>query len=156
MRAYAARLAWVLVGPSCAVGCGLAVQGTTQTVSITSEPPGASVAFAGRHTITPGAVSVRRQEWAVLRVWKAGHRPACRLVGAPRNPWLAILDTVPLLGIGWAIDKPTDALRRFPSELRVSLRPLDADETADPLPPDELVLHEWKHHETDVCERRED
>jgi hypothetical protein len=127
-----------------------------QRVSLDSEPPGASAAFAGRHTITPGVVSVRRREWAVLRVWKEGYRPACRLVGGPRNPWLAILDTVPLLGIGWAVDKPTDALRRFPSALHVGLRPLAPGEEVDPLPPDELVLHEWKHHETDVCERRED
>jgi len=154
MRYVAPRVATLALALS-PLGCGFVLQGTTQTVVLESDPPGASAAFAGRHTVTPGTVSVRRREWAVLRVWKDGYRPACRLVGGPRNPWLAILDTIPL-GLGWAVDKPTDALRRFPRELRVALLPLAPGERAEPLPPDHLVLHEWKWHETDVCERRED
>lgn len=131
-------------------GCGMVFQGTMQTVRIDSTPKGAHATLSGQPIVTPGQLSVRRREWTVLRVSKEGYQPVCRLVGAPRNVLLALLDSVPL-GLGWLVDKPTDALRTFPHELHVELEPLSLGVLAQPLPSDEVVLFQWRYHATNLC-----
>jgi len=118
-----------------AIACGFVFQGTTQVVRVTTDPSEADASFAGRSTRTPGSVTVRRQEWAVLRATKDGYEPTCRLVGARRDPWFAVLDSIPV-GLGWIIDRPTEALRRFPPEVALDLPALPEGAFPAELPSD--------------------
>lgn len=138
-----------LVAGCVASGCGFVFQGTHQAVTLTSQPPGAQATFAGERVTTPGQVRIQRQEWAVVRAEKDGYEPACRMVGAPRNILLSLLDTL-ALGLGWVVDKPTDALRRFPSDIDLVLHPLPEGSAAARLPTDWEIFHARRRGD-DLC-----
>src|SRR5438552_2645741 len=117
------------------VGCGTMFQGLTQKVRLTTTPVGATASMGGATTTTPGDVTVRRAEWVVVRAGKQGYGEACRIVPGRHNPLFAFLNSVPA-GLGWIVDRPTQANRRFPEEVHLDL----PASTVEPLPPDEVIL----------------
>ena len=131
------------------IGCGTMFQGLSQKVRITTTPDGATATIAGAATKTPGDVVVRRSEWVVVRAAKDGYGEACRIVPGRHNPWFAILNSVPA-GLGWIVDRPTQANRRFPQEIHIDLPAT----TATVLPPDEEILRRWTRERTNLCEVR--
>src|SRR5438034_9741008 len=131
------------------LGCGTMFQGLTQKVRLTTTPDGATASIGGSTTRTPGNITVRRAEWVVVRAGKEGYGEACRIVPGRHNPLFAFLNSVPA-GIGWIIDRPTQANRRFPDEIHLDLPAV----ASAPLPPDEVILQRWTRERTNLCELR--
>lgn len=131
-------------------GCAtLQTNGPTQRVAVTSAPPAAEVFLDGRAVgVTPVEVVVRRRNAEpVIRVEKNGFRPREQRLRRSTSWWL-LSDLCAGAFIGWsamwitghyagaaasgvpaALDYVTGAAYRFPSRVKFSLAPVEAERT---------------------------
>jgi hypothetical protein len=59
-----------------ASGCGVLLYGTTETIPISSEPPGASVTIDGEYAgVTPLTAELKRKSTHEIRIEKTGYAP---------------------------------------------------------------------------------
>jgi hypothetical protein len=152
---YAARIGWLLVAAMCAemlAGCGVVYQGTTQQLTVTSEPAGAEFAFSNQTGTTPSTLTLarRRLDWTVYRVAQAGYQPACAIVycGTPR--WIRIADSIPL-AIPLLIDVAAGTLFNCEQPPALQLQPLQPTGVAYQLPSDQQVMDALRRHRLDMC-----
>src|SRR5205085_4482 len=109
-RGRAALAALVLCAVS-GTGCATIATGGggSQTVTVTSTPPGASVLVDGQpQGVTPATVSLSRKSEHTVELAAAGYEPARLTVTKKLNPWL--IGNLLLGGlIGVVVDVATDA-----------------------------------------------
>ena len=84
--------------------CGVIFQGTTEKISVTSEPPGAYVTMQDGVTMqTPFTTTVPRDRDLNFHFSKPGYESADLSDNSRVEPTILVLDVIPLL-IPWAID----------------------------------------------------
>jgi hypothetical protein len=146
-------LVWVMLSilsSTLLPGCGLVFQGRTQDVTLRTTPPGATAALGGNETVTPGSVTMMRdQGWVVARASMPGYQSVCRLVPAPRNRLLVVPDCFPPVWL--AVDLFAHTLRKFPNEVSLTLQPLEPGAKPTVLPPDDAILDAWFHGKLNLC-----
>ena len=123
-------------------GCGLVFQGTTQTVHIRTDPPGASGSFAGvPFHQSPAEITVRRKKSdAVVRASKDGYQPTCLVVSQGSARALMFFDSIPF-PLGMAFDAIFGTLPgKYPENISLSLAPLAKGDQPSELPPDADLL----------------
>jgi hypothetical protein len=81
----------------------LLFQGTSEEVTVTSEPPGATVTLNNGETrVTPFTITVPRKQDLQLHFSKAGYQSA-DLVDGSQVEGLTVVDVIPLM-LPWAVD----------------------------------------------------
>ena len=116
-------LATVLIGClSLLSGCATLAHGTTQSVGISSNPPGASVSIDGMsYGQTPVMATLRRKDNHLVRLELAGYEPYETTLTRETSGW-AVADFLCLL-IGLAIDAVSGGLYNItPEQISVGLR----------------------------------
>jgi hypothetical protein len=108
-------------------GCATIIEGTSQSVSVVTEPAGADCtierkgARIGQVTLTPGAIQIdKSKEDLAIHCEHAGYEPANMSV-SPRT-----LDTAAgniVIGglIGFAVDAATAANFKYPADVRIKM-----------------------------------
>ena len=151
--------AWaaIVATANIASGCGTVFYGRTQDITLKTSPPGALASLGGTETTTPGTVTMRRNQphgWAVVRATRPGFQPACTVIGGRFRVAFLVLDGL-FLGLPMLVDLigmgSINALRKYPDEVNLTLRPLDLGETAQPLPSDEEVINMRRRSWVDLC-----
>lgn len=118
------RLLLLVVVASLSTGCATLFTGTTKSVMVTSNPPGAEVLLNGQ---LKGQTPVRvdysgTQKDVRLEVRKQGYAPQ-QVLATRTLETLAVLNCVNLLC--WGVDALTGAMWRFePGEITVNLAPM--------------------------------
>jgi hypothetical protein len=142
-------------------GCGTVFYGRTQTILVDTSPAGANASLAGHETTAPGTVTIERNQpggWAVLRATSPGYQPACAVVRGPLRVGFVVLDCL-FLGLPMLVDVigvgSVNALREYPNSVRLSLHPLEPDETPRPLPSDAEVINMRRRTWVDLCDPRD-
>ncbi len=103
-------------------GCALLVEGTSQEVSFTSQPPGAIFTVAGQSAVTPATLTVPKDDYAIVFT-KPGYRPASVDLRRQMSGWF--VGSIFLGVIASAVDLITGAWQRFQLEkVHVLLEPL--------------------------------
>ena len=102
---FRALLAVVCItSPSCA----LIFQGSTEEITVISEPPGATVTLStGETKTTPFTMTVPRNQDLQLHFQKAGYQPV-NISDSTRVEPIIALDAIPFL-LPWAIDASAGA-----------------------------------------------
>jgi hypothetical protein len=125
------RMAAILAGLSvCVAGCGTITQGTTQSIKITTTPPGATCEFTrkGQHLATldstPGSVEVDKTKNEItLTCKKDGYQDVSAPL--PSGYGAGTFGNIILGGgIGWAIDSATGADNKYPSNANIVFAPV--------------------------------
>jgi len=132
-------------------GCGLVFQGRTQAVMLRTTPAGATASLDGAEVVAPGTATITRERgWVVARASAPGYQAACRLVSCRRSPAFVVFDAMcavwPLF-----VDLYFQTLRYCPSEIALTLRPLEGAAAPRPLPPDDAILDAWTHGKVNIC-----
>ena len=131
-------LACVLVA-SALMGCATLIHGVRQTVTITTEPPGATITILpdNLEVVSPARVHLHRRRTHTALIVLDGYSPTFALIdrlvsGALYwNVPLVVLGVIPAF-IAVGVDAESGgAFRLMPEELVVKLRPLDLE--MDPL-----------------------
>lgn len=136
-----------------ASGCGLMVQGSTQTIRVVTSPEGALASIAGTGIRTPGEIEVERGEpWLIVRASKDGYQPTCEVVGCPRSIGLAVWDGLLFSAIPLAMDSEKRALRKCPAEVELNLEELPSNSPATALPSDSEILKAWGSGKRNLCD----
>jgi hypothetical protein len=133
LRVSDPRRAWALCTLALLLplaGCATILQGSTQTVEVTSDPPGASVLVLPEKTslVTPGEVDLKRNHVHTLVFELPCHRPAAGYLD--RVDSKTVLLNLILGGlIGMAVDFDSGAVFRLtPDPLNVKLERIDPAE----------------------------
>jgi hypothetical protein len=108
------------------LGCGLVLNGTSQTVFVRSEPPGAEVRTGPGELQywTPARIQLPRKREYQLTFELAGYQPATLVLRHRIVPHVVALDVVATAGVGLIIDGLTGAWYRLePQTARVTLAP---------------------------------
>jgi len=83
--------------------CLLLFQGTTEEVTVISDPPGATVILNNGETrVTPFTMEVKRNQDLQLHISKPGYQPVNLSDNSQVEP-LIVVDAIPLM-LPWAID----------------------------------------------------
>ena len=69
-------------------GCATIVSGGRQSVSFTSDPPGATVNAGGIMSSTPGALNLKTNKSYIVQFSKEGYQPASVVIGKEFNYWV--------------------------------------------------------------------
>ena len=103
-------------------GCCTIMDGKTQTVSISSTPPGANAVVGGQTFITPGEVTLARNKSYTVTFTKEGYQSATLGIKKTVNPW--IFGNILIGGIpGIVVDLITgSATQLTPASLHAYLR----------------------------------
>jgi hypothetical protein len=120
------RVIAVVVAAALASGCVTIFKGTSQTVTITTDPPGADVTVGPHRVKTPARVKLAKRYRYTVLIRKAGYQPTHTViaaVGLEPLYWLNYLN-VALFGIGFSIDYADCAAARLPAVVNVRLEPL--------------------------------
>ena len=89
--------------------CALIFQGSTEEITVTSEPPGATVTLnTGETKTTPFTMTVPRNQDLQLHFQKAGYQPVNIADNSRVEPIAIIVDGIPLM-IPWAVDASAGA-----------------------------------------------
>jgi len=116
-------------------GCATLIDGRTQTVTFTSDPPGATVEIVvddQTETITtPGSIELQRDTFLVAVFKKEGHHPTEFVVRGDQNPTVmvnfawAILFPIGILGVVLSAghDGSTGAQWKYEDDAHVKLTP---------------------------------
>jgi len=114
-------------------GCATVIQGTTQEIPISSDPPGVKVSVDGRPDFTtPTVLVLSRHEPHILEFSFGGYHPE---VVRLRPVFSTVTAGNIVLGglIGWGVDSASGAQYRLvPPVVHVSLRPLTAKPPGQP------------------------
>ena len=88
--------------------CLLLFQGTTEEITVTSDPPGATVTLnSGETRVTPFTITVPRKQDLQLHFSKTGYQSADLVDGSQVEP-AVIVDVMPLM-LPWAVDASAGA-----------------------------------------------
>lgn len=88
--------------------CVLLFQGTSEEITVTSDPPGATVTLNNGETrVTPFTITVPRKQDLQLHFSKTGYQSA-DLVDSSQVEAAVVVDVIPLM-IPWAIDASAGA-----------------------------------------------
>lgn len=111
--------------------CGLIFQGTTETISVESDPPAATVTMDNGVTMTtPFTINVPREQDLNFHFSKPGYQSVNLSDNSRVEPLVLIVDTIPLM-IPWAIDAGTGAgFVHQRSFVRARLDPMPKQESA--------------------------
>lgn len=130
-------------------GCGLVFQGTTQTVHIRTDPPGAKGAVGEvQFDSSPVELTVpRKRRGAVVRASKDGYHPACLVVQRENDfRLLRFLDCVPF-PLGLLLDAIFGTLPgKYPENISLSLTPVGKGDQPRQLPSDADVMEAQRRH----------
>ena len=114
-------------------GCATMFTGSTQQLTVSSQPPGARVMVNGAYSgVTPVALLLKTDHDYVLSLQREGFRDTTGTVFREFNP-VAVLNLFSL--VCWAIDVATGAIWRLtPTAVYVSMQPVNAPGGYPPLP----------------------
>ena len=114
-------------------GCATMFTGSTQQLTVSSQPPGARVMLNGVYSgVTPVALLLKTEHDYVLTLQREGYRDTTGTVFREFNP-VAVLNLLSL--VCWAIDLATGALWRLsPAAVYVSMQPVNSPGGYPPLP----------------------
>jgi hypothetical protein len=114
-------------------GCATMFTGSTQQLTVSSQPPGARVMVNGAYSgVTPVALLLRTEHDYILTLQREGYRDTTGTVFREFNP-VAVLNLVSL--VCWAIDLATGAIWRLsPGAVYVNMQPVNAPGGYPPLP----------------------
>jgi hypothetical protein len=106
-------------------GCALFVNGTTDSVRIESQPPGATITLDGKAVArTPAKVYVARGHAQRITVQKDGYEPQDVVFSRHLDWGFILFDLLLTAGIGIPIDLATGAMVTiYPDRAQVQLRP---------------------------------
>ena len=114
-------------------GCSSIIEGTTQTLTVNTNPPGADCALErqgmviGRTSNTPNSIVVEKTKHDItIRCFKEGYQEATYI----NNSGIAgaTFGTIILGGgIGWAIDSASGADNKYEEIVNITLVPLAAE-----------------------------
>lgn len=110
-------------------GCATVVKGSSQTVPVSSDPPGADVVVNNMQVgVTPTQVALRRKEDHLVTVQKEGYVPAS--VPVLKSIGGAVWGNILAGGIiGWGVDATTGAQYNLhPETIFVRLRPVESSD----------------------------
>lgn len=103
-------------------GCTLVVQGTSQPVTFTSEPPGASFSVAGQNAVTPATLELPKDDYQV-QFRLAGYEDGSADLKRKVNPWF--IGSIVMGLIASTVDIATGAWKEFETtDVAVTLQPL--------------------------------
>lgn len=113
----------VVIGALILSGCATIIHGKTQSVTITSDPPGAMATVGGQTVKTPSEVTLRRDKNYTVMVEKDGFQTGQTTVEKSVDP--IILGNIIFGGlIGLAIDFGSgSAYKLSPEKVNLALRP---------------------------------
>ncbi|MCC6284099.1 MAG: PEGA domain-containing protein [Phycisphaerales bacterium] len=124
-------LSWasvVLIGSSISlVGCGTIIHGSSQTVMVSSQPPGATISVDnGMVLTTPSSVKLERKRDYVLTISKPGYMSQTVPINSVLSGWLA--GNIIFGGlIGGGVDLASGAAYTLtPAQISITLQPLAA------------------------------
>ena len=123
-----------------ATACASITQGTTQSVGISTDPPGATctISRGGQQLAsvarTPGTVTVSKSSRALdVRCTRADHNPA--LISVPSSTAAMTAGNLLVGGVvGLAVDAGTGAMNYYPANVAVTLTPVAPPPAAMPEP----------------------
>lgn len=103
-------------------GCTYVVQGTSQPVTFTSEPPGASFTVAGQTATTPATLELPKDDYQIS-FHRGGYKDASVELRRKMSAWF--IGSIAMGVIASTIDLATGAWREFETtDVRVTLQPL--------------------------------
>jgi hypothetical protein len=117
-------------------GCASIIEGTTQEISINTNPAGADCALKRQDQViarvnpTPGAATIKKTKYDIMVYCdKAGYQQATffNKSGGAGATWGNIVAGG---GIGWAIDSASGADNKYDSPVNISLVPVQASQAA--------------------------
>jgi hypothetical protein len=89
--------------------CGLIFQGTTEEISVASDPPGATVTMNNGETrVTPFTITAPREQDLNFHFSKPGYQSVDLTDNSRVEPWVLFPDAFPLI-LPWAIDASAGA-----------------------------------------------
>jgi hypothetical protein len=105
-------------------GCGTIINGTTQSLAVSSDPSGATLSLDdGTTYTTPASINLKRDRDHTIKVSKAGYETETLVVSRSMSWWFAgnlLFGGIP----GFVIDAISGGMWRFEDEtLGVTLRP---------------------------------
>lgn len=114
-------------------GCATMFTGSTQQVTVSSQPPGARVMVNGAYTgVTPVALLLKTERDQTITLQREGYRDSTGVVFREFNP-VAALNLLSL--VCWAIDIATGAIWRLtPGAVHVTLQPVGVPGGYPPIP----------------------
>lgn len=122
----------LLLVPLCS--CGLIFQGTTEEISVMSEPSGATVVDNGGNTrVTPFTMIVKRNEDLQFHFSKSGYQSQDISDDVQVEGGYLAADFLFIIPIGWAIDAATGGYQQHQQSVVVAhLDPLPAPAAVAP------------------------
>lgn len=128
-------------------GCATILHGTTQEVSVSSDPSGATVTTGELKTTTPGKLELQRNTSHLLTFTKEGYQTkTARLASVVSGAVMTNLIAGGL--IGWGVDASTGGDSRLvPESIQVKLKPIERQSILLMGPPEaEARLNNELHH----------
>jgi len=114
-RKYAAFAVALSVFAVMLTGCASIISGTTQTITIDSNPPGAHVKVGYQTATTPATLSVQKGKSYPVEV---AYGPDKRILPLARNvDPMTLLNIIPPLWPGFIVDAVTGALTKYEPEV---------------------------------------
>jgi PEGA domain len=139
MRTRCLRTLGVVVAILYLASCATLIHGGgTQTISISTEPPGATVKVGGQDVIAPGEVTLdRNRDYQVIAI-KPGYETGTTNISS-RFSWVTVLDLIFILP--WVVDLVSgSAYNLSPDTVNIVLTPRGTATPENPLsapaPPD--------------------
>lgn len=124
----------VLVG-----GCATILHGTTQEVSVSSDPTGATVTTGELKTTTPGKLELKRNTSHLLTFTKEGYQPKPAKLASVLSGAVGVNLIAGGL-IGWGVDAATGGDSRLvPESVHVKLKPIEPESVLLMGPPEAEV-----------------
>ena len=107
-------------------GCATIMTGTTQPITVNSEPAGATVTVAGNRLITPGTIELSRKRDATVVVEKEGYKSQQIVLKRKLEGWA--FGNILIGGlVGVIVDSISGGLMKFKQDtLFFDLQPVDA------------------------------
>ena len=126
-------IAALVLAVSCTQGCATIIHGRTQSISISSDPPGARASVGGATAATtPAQVTLDRNKSYTVTFEKEGYAPASAEIRKTVSPW--IFGNILIGGIpGIIVDLITGSASALtPETIHVQLQASGRSSTIDP------------------------
>lgn len=127
MRKLVTNAAIFLSAASILSSCASAINGTTQTIPVSSYPAGASVTLDGRPAgVTPTNIVVKRGKSHMVGLSKVGYQSQTIRLSRVMSPVVAGNLLIPGSIIGWGIDAATGAqYKMVPDNINTQLEAIN-------------------------------